>query len=238
MFRLLACACALAPSVAAQITDAQPDWTEGTEAVSRARMEAGVLFETLNGSDGRALDIVLPRLLARIGVVSGLELRLGLSDYRFADVSLPGPSGLTDPAIGAKLALGSTGPWSAATVVEVSLPLGDDEFSVPARPLALLIVQREQGALTLTGQAEALWDRATDRVERGGALVLGVAVADGVTVLAEGALGSTAQGTSSIVQTGATWQFSPVVELEGFAGLGLTEAAPERFVGLGVNVDL
>ena len=236
MFRLLALSCLLTPAALAQIVTDRPDLTESTEAVLGIQIETGLLVNVEGREpDGNTFGIAGPQALLRVGVLPGVEARLGLPDYAVADVDLGGTGGFTDPSIGAKVELGAVGPWAFAGIAEVSLPLGDNGFSGAASPLALLVAGRDLGALSLGTQAEVLWDRDTDRVEAGGTLVLGAGLSDSAGAFAEIAGGSTPDGAAVVVQAGSTVLLSPDVQLDAFLGAGVTDPAPDVFGGVGFS---
>ncbi|WP_420455254.1 transporter [Rubrivirga sp.] len=235
MFRL-ALALLLASPAAAQIVTDRPDLTESTEAVRRLQVESGLLLDVEDsGSGGGSPDLSGPQALVRVPVVAGVEVRLGLPDYRVEDVANRNVDGLTDPSVGAKVELGAAGPWALAAIAEVSLPLGDAAFSGAASPLAILVAGRDAGAFSLGTQAEVRWDRDADRVEVGGTFVVGTSVSEAVGVFVEAAAGTTPGDPAVLAQTGATLLLSPDVQLDAALGLGLTEPAPDVFAGVGVS---
>ena len=236
MFRVLTLSLFLAPTVLGQIVTDRPDLTESTEAVSGVQLETGLLIEADDrGAGNGSLDVSGPQALVRVGVVPGVEVRLGLPDYVVVGADAEGLGGFSDPSVGAKVELGTVGPWAFAGIAEVSLPLGDDGFSGAASPLALLVAGRDLGTLALGTQAEALWDRNTDRVEVGGTLVLGAGLTERVGAFAEIAGGSTPDGGAVVVQVGSTLLLSPDVQLDAFLGAGATDPAPDVFGGIGFS---
>ena len=229
---LLAALAVVPPPAVAQIVTDRPDLTESAEAVSGVQVETGVLLEVEDrGPDDGSLDVSGPQALVRVGVVPGVEARLGVPDY----VDAAGQSGFSDPSVGAKVELGAVGPWAFAGIAEVSLPLGNDGLSGAASPLGIVIAGRDLGALSLGTQAEVLWDRDADRVEVGGTFVVGTSLAERVGAFAEVAGGSTSGAAAVLLQIGSTLLVSPDVQLDAFLGAGATAPAPDVFGGVGVS---
>jgi len=237
MFRplLLSVLVGTLPASAQLVTD-RPDFTESAVAVpaTRVQVEAGASFEVVDtGAGGGAFGVSGPEALVRLGLADGFEARLGLPGYRIADVTRPDDRGFTDLALGAKAGLARFAEWAVAAIVEVSIPV-DSDASVS--PLAILIVGRDLGAVSLGAQTEVVWDRTTDRTEVGGTAVVGVPLAEHVGGFAEVAAGTTPDGAAVLAHTGVTLLHSPDLQLDAHGGLGLTAAAPDAFGGLGLSV--
>lgn len=223
------------PASAQLVTD-RPDFTESAVTVSagRAQIEAGVSFEVADtGAGENAFGVSGPEALVRLRLAPGLEARLGLPDYRVADVTRSDGRGFTDLAVGAKVELARLAGWDVAAIAEIALPV---EAAGPASPLAILIAGRDLGAASLGTQVEVRWDRATDRTEVGGTAVVGTALSERVGVFAEVAAGTTPDGTAVLAHTGATLLLSRDLQLDAHGGLGLTAAAPDGFGGVGLSV--
>ncbi len=61
----------------------------------------------------------------RRGLSERWELRIGLPEF----VDGPGESGVSDASIGVKYEAGSVGQGELALIAELSVPIGDDEFT-------------------------------------------------------------------------------------------------------------
>lgn len=226
----------------------RPDFTESAVVVplGSVQIEAGLTVTDRNApplhpdaTHGLALTTLSgPEALVRWGFARGIEARIALPDYVVTGIERGGSGAFADPALGLKAELATLGGWDVATIAEVSLPLGDPELQTAANPFVLLIAGRDVAAFSVGTQAEVLWDRDLDRVDVGGTLVVGRGLGARVGAFLETTVGSSADGTAALVHHGYTLLLSPTVQLDARIGLGLTEAVPDRFGGLGASVRL
>lgn len=232
----LSCLLALAAPLAAQdlVTD-RPDQTESALTVPRGlfQFEAGVIAEA---GDQRTIGAAL----LRIGLHPRIEARIGFDGWR--DV---GPAdGAGDVTLGAKLALTAPdAPWTLALIGTGSLGTGaaglaadgiDPEVRVAlARPLG------ERLSLGLNGGVFWTALGATTRADALYTAVVGASAAPGVGLFVEsyGTLPVSDGGAAThLVDAGVTVLLTPTVQLDGSAGLGLSDTAPDWFVGFGVSL--
>lgn len=215
------------------VTD-RPDFTESTLSIQPGtwQIETGASWLEEDAADGYNL----PQALIRTGLAERWELRVGLPDYVDAD----SVSGLTDASLGIKLELGDAGPGELALIAEVSLPVGDDEFtSDEVDPTAILVYGQE--------------------LERGWSLGSQIGVSsisvgdDNVTVVAPTLVVGTEfrprwgtffelaaeipdQGSSAVVfHTGVTWAQTTGRQWDAHVAVGLSDAAPDVQIGVGYS---
>ena len=235
----------LGPSASTQplVTD-RPDFTESAIAVpfGSVQLESGATSERAGG----ATTISGPEALVRWSFVRGAELRIGLPNavairtdaIPIGDAIVPAQTlrGVSDASLGAKVELGAVAGWDLALIAEASIPLGDDAVGTTvASPLAILIAGRDVGAVGLGTQAEVRWDRVLDQVELGGTAVVGTEVVPGVGAFGELAADLVEDRLGLLGHAGLTVAVAPLVQLDLHAGVGLTDAAPDALVGVGVS---
>jgi len=221
------------------VTD-RPDFTESGVVVPRGsvQVEAGLTWE--DGDDG-VRSFAGPEALVRWGMSDEFELRFGLPDYVNLSNGVS-ESGLGDASLGAKLQLGPVGDWDLAGILTVSTPTGDDGFTSDGwDPQFILAAGRDLNARWSLGAQVSLESASTDeeRVTFGGAtLVLGSSLDD------EGRTGAFLElaailpesGTAPLtLHHGYTRLLSDTLQIDLHGGVGLSDTAPDAFVGAGVS---
>ena len=231
---LLLLALGTAVSVHAQslpdlITD-RPDFTESGVVVPFAHIQAelGATSEWANDS----LLASGPELLVRWTPLERFELRFGAPDY----VTGEGPSGFGDASLGAKVQFGPFGPWDVAAIVETSLPIGENSLSSNRfDPLAILIVGRKIGPISLGAQTEINW--AESGFGTGGTFVVGLGLSERVGTFLELAASEEVEADAVLfLHHGYTFLATPTLQFDVHGALGLTDAAPDFLLGAGVSV--
>jgi hypothetical protein len=169
-----------------------------------------------------------------------MELRVGLPDY----VDLDDESGYGDSSVGTKLEWGPIrGGWNLATLISVSVPTGDAGFSSEDWDPAVIVVSgRDLGRAWSLG-SQVFVESVTDAGDRalfwGGTLVLASSLG---TQSATGAFLELAatipeRGDASVsIHHGYTHLLTETLQLDIHGGAGLTDPAPELFVGAGVSL--
>jgi hypothetical protein len=230
------------------VTD-RPDQTESAVAVPRgsAQLELGNLH-----SSGVGLRLVnLGSALLRVGIARPLELRLGFAGWNRADPE--GAStvqGLGDLDVGAKVVLREGGGLSPAIALmgSVTLPTGHESFraSGPDPSIRAALAHALPGDLALGYNVGAVWTTESDgagievvrrdlfyTVTLGRALVPRLAgFIEGFGLLDAG----DGRATWHALDGGFTFALRPNLQLDAAAGVGLTDATDDWFVGAGVSV--
>jgi hypothetical protein len=236
------------------ITD-RPDQTESSAVVppGRVQVEAGWIFarEDEGGVETDAQEG--PATLARIGLADPVELRLGWAGFVSEEVETGGATadvdGPGDTGIGVKLDL-----WDEegrrpdlALIAGVSLPTGDSEVtSDRVDPAFRFSASHTLGERVGLGYNLGLaWSTEADAAGERDTVssfvytaAMGFAVADRVGAFVElfGGLGGSAGGCPRhSLDGGFTWLVRDNVQLDASAGFGLSDAADDVFVGLGVS---
>jgi hypothetical protein len=230
----------MAQSEAPLVTD-RPDFTESAVTVPRGdvQLESGYTFTRAEDGDEHALG----EILLRIGLVERLEARIGLGSHAWMTAAGNDPSGFEDPSLGLKavLAQEERAGVAAAVLAATSIPIGDRDVGEDDwQPEIKLAVSRGLSeALALA--ANAGYARASEGGEgfdQGSAsLSLGMGLSErwGAYAEAYGTFPASPSGDDEAVLNGGfTFLLHPLLQLDARAGAGLTDAAPDFFVGVGI----
>jgi hypothetical protein len=240
------------PAEPAELITDRPDQTESssTVPVGSVQIEAGWLREEV---DDTVTTESAPGVLLRIGVAEELELRVGWSGWVEEEVE-PGPphggrtkiSGSGDAELGLKWHL-----WSekgnrpdAALLVGTSVPVGSAALTSDAWDPAFRFAFDHELSPTvgLAYNVGYAWDTvegANGATSRAGAAIwtaaLGVALNEKVGAFIE-LFGALPDGSAeSSFDGGLTWLVGPALQLDLYAGVGLSSTAPDSFVGFGLS---
>lgn len=235
----------IAPASPAQteaplVTD-RPDFTESALTVPRGslQLESGYTFTGAEDADEHTLGEVL----LRIGLLDRLEARIGLGAHAWIEAPGEDASGFEDPSLGMKavLAREETAGVAAAVLAGTSVPIGDGDVGEDDwQPEIKLAVSRglsEAFALAANaGYARASEDG--EGFDQGSAsLSLGIGLSErwGAYAEAYGTFPVSPSGDDEAVLNGGfTLLLHPLLQLDARAGAGLSEAAPDFFVGVGI----
>ena len=222
------------------VTD-RPDFTESAVTVPRGgvQLESGYTFTRSDDVD----DHTLGEVLLRIGLADRLEARLGLGSHAWVTAEGNDPSGFEDPSLGLKavLAREETAGVAVAVLAATSLPIGDGDIGEDDwQPEVKLAVSRGLSE-TLALAANAGYARASEDGEGfdqgSGSLSLGMGLSErwGAYAEAYGTFPATRSGDDEAVLNGGfTFLVHPLLQLDARAGAGLTAAAPDFFLGVGI----
>jgi len=253
--------CASAASTSAQeapelVTD-RPDQTESTAIVpaGRAQLELGATLTRDEEAGSRVESLGGPGSLLRLGLSERVELRLGWEGWVDEETRSGGGrgrvDGAADAAIGAKLRLreGDGASPAIALIAATSVPIGEEAFSSERfDPSARLAVSHDlAGGIGLgwnVGIETASEPAASGRTTRSTAiytLAAGFPAAErwGLFVELFGEVPMSAEGgPAHSADGGATYLLRPNLQLDLAAGVGLSDAAPDWFAGVGLSVRL
>ena len=237
------------------VTD-RPDRTESTSIVQPGYVQLEIGW-THAESDEPGADFTtdsFPELLARIGMTPRLELRVGFGGYQWADADVSGEgrfdeSGAADSSLGVKLHLadeGETRP-EMALLAATSLPTGASAFtSDQADPFAGLLVSKTlSDRFSLGANLGVGWGTVEDgngdedtlsRAVWTAALGIGLTERLGtfVELYGDAALSDSGRPANAF-DTGLTWLVRPNLQLDCAAGFGISDAAEDWFLGVGVS---
>lgn len=228
------------------VTD-RPDQTESAETVAPSHVQLEVGWGASSDADGVETSAV-PQALARIGLTPRLELRLGWDGWI---ENRPGGDGRGDGEIGAKLRLrdGAGGSAAVALLCGVTVPIGEAAVTADAwDPACRLSVAHELAAgWSLGYNVGAEWETAElaagestrSRLLYTVAAGRGIGERLGVFLELFGDVGGSAHGPPRHhFDGGVTYRLRDNLQLDGFAGVGLSGASDDWLVGLGVSVRL
>ncbi|MFW6198305.1 MAG: transporter [Acidobacteriota bacterium] len=243
-----------APALAQQEGEAEPlvtdrpDATESSETVrpGRVQLEGGYTFL----DSGAVEEHSLGEVLARVGIVERLELRVGLNSFTWLQTPAGRVSGLSDTSIGLKAKVlqgrgtGLRHP-TVAVLASTTLPTGADELSSDAAEPELRIAAAWELSDRVGLSSNVGWgwlnDPATDQRfhELLGSVALGYGIDDrwGAFVEYFGFYPEDEAGPDeNFVDGGLTYLLTPDLQLDGRVGYRLDGAGDDFFVGFGTSV--
>ncbi len=261
---LLPVAPAAADDAAELVTD-RPDQTESSLVVPRGsyQLELGWTFFR-DDQDGVHVEVhEAPGTLLRVGLSEKVELRIGWAGFIDAEAGRAGGAtgnaagrfevgddGIGDAELGAKIHLAEErgGRPEIALLLSTSVPVGDDAFTTdrfdPALRLALAHTLSERVSLGynlgLAFESSRGDDGEEDTLSYAFYTVaLGWALSDrwGAFVELYGDVPASASGgPANAFDGGFTYLVRDNLQLDFAGGAGLSEAADDWFVGLGLSV--
>ena len=234
---LLAATAAAAQPSAAELVSDRPDVSESAVTVSagRVQLEAGYGFTRDDGE--RVHDV--GQALVRVGLLENLELRVGAGSF----VDAGEASGWDGGSLGLKVALLENWGWrpGLALLLGAATPFGDDEVAgdswEPEVKVAAAWELRDRLGLSVNGgwarpgEGDGRFDQAQWSASLGWAATERLGVFGEVFGTSREEPGGDAAHS---LDGGLTWLLTDDLQLDAYAGAGLTDAAPDWFVGTGV----
>jgi hypothetical protein len=237
------------------VTD-RPDQTESSRVVPPGfvQVEVGFLVTRDDDNGGRVETTEVPATLVRIGLMEGVELRLGWKGHVSEDLRTPDlevdTSGSGDAELGAKVYLRgeSNRIPEIALLVGASLPVGSSALTTdrvdPSFRFSFshTLTQRLGLAYNLGAAWESEADAGGERHTTSSLLytvALGIDLTPrlGAFVEAFGEIpASAAGGPSHSLDGGLTYRILPNLQLDLAGGVGLSNEAEDWFAGVGVSV--
>ena len=252
---LLASIPAIAEDAPELVTD-RPDQTESSVVVPRGfyQLELGWTFTRDDDGGVRVEAHEVPGTLLRVGLFEKVELRLGWAGFIGAEARFRGfeasEDGIGDAEVGAKIYLAEErgGRPEMALLASTSVPSGDDAFTSdrfdPALRLALAHTLSERVSLGynlgLAFASEVGEDGERDTVSSAFYTVaLGFSLSErwGAFVELYGDIPASAGGgPANAFDGGITYLVRENLQLDLAVGAGLSDAADDFFIGLGLSV--
>lgn len=240
----------------ALVTD-RPDQTESAAIVpaGSVQIELGWAREVDESSGVRAEVDGVPGTLIRIGLVERVELRLGWTGWTDETVRAAGQtrdvSGSGDATVGAKVLLrrGSNGGPQVAVLFGTTVPTGDEDVTRDAHDpsFRISIAHDWTPRLSVGYNVGVAWETEPDPVlgdetvaigQYTVALGIGLRARWGAFVELYGDLPIEGGEPEHAFDGGVTYLLRPNLQLDLAAGVGLSDAASDWFVGLGVSFRL
>lgn len=244
------------------VTD-RPDQTESTAIVPPGfvQLELGWTMSEASDDASEIRTHTLPEALARIGVVRGLELRIGLPAWSSVETegteADPRADGFGDASLGLKWSLAEgRGPVPAvALLAGATLPTGEEGLGSDRVDPSILVALSSDLGHRLSIGWNLGWARTTEELPgpEGDALVrdtqsdlvysaaAGIALTDRLGLFLEGFgfVGvEEARPSRHSLDGGFTFLVTDNLQLDVRAGLGLDEHAEDAFLGTGLSLRL
>lgn len=225
----------------------------GVVPVGRFSVEGGATY-TFDDEDGVEVETVAgPELLVRTGIMPRLEGRIGWTGFQRVDVSTTGfdetTDGVTDMTAGVKLSIidKNTGFVPAMVgVAELSLPVGDDEFSSDRVDPSVEIAFDYNNLHEIYGfsggvRVASLENQATDDdfIQTGVSLSFDQRWDEQVETFAEYFAFFSSDSDvddTHFAQTGVIFKILPHVTIDARVGAGLTSESTDVFAGAGGSI--
>jgi len=239
-----------ASTAVGQITDPlvtdRPSFSVSAATVrpGRAQLESGYTFSRDDGETHNSIG----ELLARIGVVSRLELRLALNSYHVAQDASGEEAGFEDIYIGAKVVLADAASAfsllrpGVALLLGTSLPTGKQGFGGEGvwPELGLALVWSVSHRVTVASNliAESVRIDGDRFGQFSGSLLMSYAFAERLGTYLEyyGFASSKTRGLDdSFLNGGLTFLASNDLQFDARVGIGLNDPDLDYFLGLGFS---
>jgi hypothetical protein len=230
------------------ITD-RPDQTEAPELVpvGALQIETGFVMEKDRRIDVDHTNLAFHSTLIKYGVNENLELRF-ITEYlgqrvKVGETITSSVNGFSPIAVGVKLKIGEeNGFWpQTGLLVHVSTRSGTDAFEpeYTAADFRFAFGHSLSDKLSLGYNVGAAWDGESPRATFLYTTALGYSVSKRLGLFVE-VYSFFPEGDSADhrFDVGLTFKFSPVVQWDVSAGMGLSENAPDSFVSSGLSFRL
>lgn len=237
------------PQLPELVTD-RPDFTESSDVVGTGimQLEFGASFEGDGQADARDRMVTTPLALLRVGVGRRVELRFSSDGYIFdrlgSGLGQATTRGESDIEIGAKVVLrDAKSGFGMAVIPMMSLPTGADKVSTGTVDPTVKFTWATNlpNDFALSGNVNV--SRLGDELGRYTEQALSASLAHGLMVGWGGyweAYGFIPQGgdraAAWTLNTGVTHGIGGNAQLDLEIGRGVTAAAPDWFVGVGVGI--
>ena len=230
------------------ITD-RPDFTESASTVAPGRFQFELGYSFSRTGDEERHDF--GELLARLGILSWLEGRLGLNSLSLLRSPEADADGIQDLTVAFKALLLRKPAGSSAVVPQVALlfgadlPVGDSDFGEeevqPGATVALDFPLSERLNLATNIGWAYLFSDGQRFNQAIGSLVLGFAISRPLSAFVEwyGLFPENrAGGSNNYVNAGLAWKLGPDLQLDWRIGAGLQDPSPNWFTGVGLSFRL
>lgn len=227
------------------VTD-RPDQTEAPVLVPQGglQVETGFVFEKDREKDVNTTSFTYNTTLVKYGVNEHFELRL-IAEYlgeeaKVAENPVSKINGFSPLALGLKIKLADEkGFWpQAAMIGHVNLKSGSEEFApnYTAADFRFTFAHTLSDKFALSYNVGAEWDGESPEAVFLYTLSLGYTITDKIGVFIESySFFPEESKADNRVDAGLTYKFTPVIQWDISAGLGLSSNAPDSFVSTGVS---
>jgi len=230
------------------VTD-RPDQTEASVLVPRGglQVETGFVFEKDREDNVEKSNFTYNTTLIKYGVNEFLELRL-ITEFlgeraQVAEDPVSKVQGFSPLALGVKIKLADEKAFwpQAAFIGHINLKSGSKEFapSYTAAAFRFTFAHTLSEKFALSYNLGAAWDGETPEAAFLYTLSLGYTITDRLGAFVEGySFFPEDNKADNRIDTGITYKFSPVVQWDVSAGVGLSRNAPDSFLSTGISFRL
>lgn len=230
------------------VTD-RPDQTEAPSLVPAGglQVETGFIFEKDNNDGVTTTNYTYNTTLIKYGINEHIELRF-ISEYLGQKVNLSESQytkvkGFSPLALGVKIKISEErGFWpQAAFIGHINLKTGSETFapSHTAVDFRFTLAHTLSDKFSLSYNLGAEWDGEAPGATFLYTLSLGYLITDRAGLFVEGySFFPEESKADNRFDAGFTYKFSPVVQWDISAGVGLSQNAPDYFVGTGISFRL
>jgi len=217
----------------------RPSATEWSPVVRRGGLQIESGLQATDNAGQWTLD--LPQALVRYGLLERTELRLALPDYFVhLPVGTSSSSGFGDLALGIKQQLGPLAGFDLALIPFLSFPSGARRISSGGYDPGLQLPWSRglTSDWTLAGQLAAYWPTETGTrnytseftvlVDRQWRVPWDAFIEYAADIPQRG-------GSRQLLHVGTAYKLTPHHQIDFHAAVGLTQAAPRSFVGVGYS---
>jgi hypothetical protein len=228
------------------VTD-RPDQTEAPSLVPRGglQVETGFVYEKDKDRNVTVTNFTYNSTLLKYGINENFELRF-ISEYlgtrtKVDETRTSKTNGFSPIAVGVKIRLADEkGLWPQASLIgHLTLKSGSKEFQpdYTAGDFRFTFAHTLSKRFALSYNVGAEWDGETPQAFFLYTLSLGYLITDNFGLFIETySFFPEHQKADNRFDAGVTYKFSPVIQWDLSAGIGLSSNAPDSFVGTGLSV--
>lgn len=225
---------ALPGTAAAQAIDTNRpgfSYTPGVVAPGEWQLETGYSYTRYDGSNSESS---LPLAEIRTGVGDRVEMFLASVTWSNSDTA----SGLLDMQLGTKISISEANAKTRMAILfEVSVPVGDDEYTSDSWDPAAAFIWTHDGKIALAGTAKATWFDSNFLFSN--SLKLPFTISDDQSAFVEWEANLPEGGDSTHWLNGAYQRLlSDRMQLDFSVGLGLTSDTGDWRAGVGFSMKL
>ncbi len=232
------------------VTD-RPDQSESSVTVPRGsfQIETGWLFTRDDTADQESKAQQIPGTLFRAGISTAVELRLTVDGWQSLDEGDSSISGFGDASVGTKVHLWSEEGWRPETafLAAISIPVGQEGFSTEEFDPSFratfsntlsdrLSIAYNAGVSWSTEEAASGEKNTSVFADYTATIAAGLTSEAGAFIELFGALALDEDEESTLsFDGGVTYLISQNAQVDIAVGVGLSDAAEDLFVGVGIS---
>ncbi len=222
-------------AASAQVIDAnRPGFSFTTGVVPRGQwqLETGIAYAR-PGSDSRSTS--LPLAEVRYGVADDMEVFASSINWSRSEFANSDSSGLTDANIGIKVAAGSGDRLRSAVLFQLSVPIGDSDFSSDDWDPSVAYVWAYESRIPLAGTV--MVSKYGDRYQLDNGLQLPFSINDRQSAFVEWEMNLPEGGRDAHwLNGGLLWLLDDRRQIDFEAGAGLNDAAGDYRLSAGFSI--